>query len=201
MDFNWTTEAMMNIGTGTSALLRLARVFKCAGVVLCVGTVVAHARQPAKISSDLREYEDVASTSQPAEADGIALWLKGQRDAAVEAFIQSDWLNGGFIAQDPTLGLTETQYDAKRSDDPAIENELLDKVKALKQLVVEVLRRSENAKNAGDAETARHDILAVKGCGIYLTSREDGLAILKLVGKTVLKIANDRLAKLSAPSN
>jgi hypothetical protein len=189
----------MAFGIRPSILLRAARVCGCAGIVLWTDTLLGNARQPGMFNVEPRVH--LASTSQPAEADGIALWLNGQKDAAVEAFLQADWNNGGFIAGDPTLSLTEAQFEAKQSNDPAIKTDLLDKVTAFKHLVAEVLRRSDTAQNAGDIETTRHDLLVVNQCGIYLTSREDGLTLLKFVGKTLMKIASDRLAKLPTPSN
>jgi len=127
--------------------------------------------------------------------DGIALWMKGEKDAAVQAFIHADWKNGGFIAGDPTLGLTETQYEAKYPNDPALQKDLSDKTVALKELAREILARGD-AANAGNAQMARQYYLSIKECGAYLSTRQDGLAVLKLVGQALVTKADGSLAKL-----
>ena len=107
----------------------------------------------------------------------------------------SFWQFRRFIAGDPTLGLTETQYEAKYPNDPALQKDLSDKTVALKELAREILARGD-AANAGNAQMARQYYLSIKECGAYLSTRQDGLAVLKLVGQALVTKADGSLAKL-----
>jgi len=90
------------------------------------------------------------STTQPALTDSpLDLWLAGKKDAALAAFLATDWTTGGFLTADPILGLTEAEFDQRMANDPKLQQELTDRTNALKSLSKEVLTRGDaDVKNA-----------------------------------------------------
>ena len=137
------------------------------------------------------------STTQPALTDSpLDLWLAGKKDAALAAFLATDWTTGGFLTADPILGLTEAEFDQRMANDPKLQQELTDRTNALKSLSKEVLTRGDaDVKNA-KPDDARSCFVNVQSFGTYLSSHDGELAILKLVGTAYKKAATDRLAKI-----
>jgi hypothetical protein len=134
-------------------------------------------------------------TSQPAQAaDGIALFMSGQIKPAEEAFINADWTNGAFVATDPLLGLTQSQYVDEQTRDPAFVDRFRDRLSILRSLGSLVDSHGGAVRGRGNIDDARAIYLAIRACGTYLTTRKDEIPMLMALGQKFISLSHDRLA-------
>jgi|GEM_PF-4712484 len=154
---------------------------------IILGAFVWGFLRPARLFAD-------APATQPA-VNGLALWMSGQKDAAVDAFIACDWSNGAFVAADPVMNLSELEFLAKSRDSYTVKRELEDKADALVEYIDAVIARGESLGTAGKADDSRKAYSSVKQCGLWLVSRPDRIHLLFLIGQQTIKSGDGGLFK------
>jgi hypothetical protein len=140
--------------------------------------------------------QDATSATTPVMQSALTAWEQGDRSAAVSRFLEADWSARPLFAPGSTLSLSEGQFmSLAAADRQAKSSELITKVPELKQLGAAVAQAARDAAAKKDFAQARKHFTSLKQCGDALDGPQS-LAVVKLVGQTLKKMADTELAKL-----
>lgn len=148
------------------------------------------------------------AATTPVMQSVLTIWQQGDKSAAVAAFLETDWSARPLFAPGSTLSLSETQFQArmkpvwmrfwipgyaKRAEAQRIQ--MTKELSEVKQLAAAVAQAGRDAAAKQDLAQAAKHFTSLKQCGAAL-NRPDSLAIVKLVGQAMTKMADGELAKL-----
>ena len=103
----------------------------------------------------------------------LALWNRGETDAAVEHFLSLKWDAANVLGDSPVMILSERRLVAlHQSERQPIVQEAMELTGALRGLVKQVLAAGDQALASGDAQTARTHFTAVLRCAQSLSQPE-----------------------------
>jgi hypothetical protein len=125
----------------------------------------------------------------------MTAWERGDKPAAINSFLATDWSARPRFAAGSALGLSEDQFKSlSEADRQARSTEMMPQLDSFKQLAAAVAQAGREAAAKGDKDQARKCFAAVKDSGTAL-DRPDCLSIVQLVGKSLKKMADAELAK------
>ncbi|HLP78412.1 MAG TPA: permease prefix domain 1-containing protein [Candidatus Paceibacterota bacterium] len=126
----------------------------------------------------------------PATLDqAIALWQGGKKDAAVAKFLAVDFSKRPLFTFGSVLNYTEAQFMAlPQAAREKLSKQMLDDISVIKAISAEVKTTGKTALNAGDKVRSDQCTTKLRQCGEAF-DQPDSLALLKLVGKALKKMA------------
>ena len=127
-------------------------------------------------------------------SDVIAAWEAGDQDGAVEQLLRVDWNAADIASGHPVLGISEPQFMAlPPSEQNRVSDEALKLITTAKALSAHAISLGEKSEAGGDAVQANAYFEAAYNLGNALADSER-LLVLQLVGKAIVKMANEKLA-------
>ncbi len=131
----------------------------------------------------------VAKQSPATLDQAIALWRGGQKDAAAAKFLAVDCSKRPLFPFGSVLNYTEAQFmDLPQAAREKLSKQMLDDISAIKAISAEVKTTGKTALNAGDKAKSDQCTAKLRQCGEAF-DQPDSLALLKLVGKALKKMA------------
>jgi len=135
------------------------------------------------------------TTSQTAVYFGevLAAWLGGNKGEAVKQFLQMRWQDPSVFAGIPVLFMSEQQFATlpQAQRDP-VSQQAQQLSATIRDIARAVISSGEAAAASGDAAGAKAKFEAVQQFGQALAAPER-LLIIQLVGKAVVKLAQEKL--------
>ena len=129
-------------------------------------------------------------------ADVLAIWDRGDKDAAAKGFLSIRWNDPVTLANVPSMNLSEKQFQSLSQ----VERDRIMKsyAEVRTKLLIGIARHArsvgDNALAAGDKQTAKAYYEGILRCGQAFSS-PDRLSLMKLDGDATQKMAQERLAK------
>ncbi len=167
-----------------AALRRTGLAAVLAGALLCPG--------PTSPPAEAREPGPFAAATQPGATtldQTLKLWNAGKKDEALKAFLAIDFSRKPLFPPGAVLGYTEKQFiELPKAVRDKIHPEIVAGMKPLKALSSHVRDTARAAAAAGQTGQARTQVAQLKRFGEAL-DQPDALALLKLVGKAIQKMA------------
>jgi predicted small lipoprotein YifL len=146
---------------------------------------------PQATQAPTRVGQESSGAVQPA----LVSWQQGDKATAVNQFLATDWSARPLFAPGSTLNMSEKEFVAlPAADRNARAAELSGQADVLKKLAAAVADAGRDAA-AKDPALARKHFTALQQFGEALDS-PDSLALLKLVGRAVKRMAETEMSKL-----
>jgi hypothetical protein len=124
----------------------------------------------------------------------MKLWNAGKKEAAATAFMAVDFSRRPLFPSGSVLNYTEPQFMAlPRAAAEKLSKQMLEDISGLKGICALVRDTGRSALDRGDKAAADKCTMQLKKCGDAL-NQPDSLALLKLVGKAVHKMAAEPAA-------
>lgn len=124
--------------------------------------------------------------------DVIGLWNSGNTDQAVRQFVTIEWNGPGAFTNVPVLNTSENDFQALSAGDRArMGEESIALVSMFKGLARDALQAGDEAREAGDQETAAAHYQAVREFGEAL-STPDQTQVIQMMGQVILKMAEEK---------
>jgi Tfp pilus assembly protein PilF len=137
-----------------------------------------------------------ASAAAPVTQSALTAWQQGDKTAAVNSFVETDWSSGPLFSSSSALSLTEDQFKAlSNSERQTKSSEMLPQIDSLKQLAAAVAQGGRDAVSKGDTAQARKYFTSLKQCGAALDT-SNSLALVRLVGQGMKKRADTEMSTL-----
>jgi hypothetical protein len=146
--------------------------------------------------SPAKGRQETALATTPVMQPILAAWQQGDKSAAVSRFLEADWRARPLFTPRSALSLSEDQFKSLSTGDrEAKSGEIATQTGVLKQLASAVAQAGRDAAAKKDSALASKHFTSLKQCGEALDN-PDSLAIVKLVGQGIKKMADTELAKL-----
>jgi hypothetical protein len=142
-------------------------------------------------SGQAQTNSPTAKTNSATLDQAMKLWNAGKQDEATAVFLAVDFNRRPLFPSGSVLNYTEKQFMAlSRPAAEKLSKQMFEDVPKLKGLCVRVKEIAQSALSRGDKATAEKCTAQLKQCATAL-DYPDSLALLKLVGKAVKKIADE----------
>jgi hypothetical protein len=126
----------------------------------------------------------------------LSAWEQGDPAKAVQLFVNTDWGARPLFAPGSPLAMRESDLKSLTPVELRVKGEEWNaQAGTLKQIARAVAEAGREAAAKQDSALARKHFTALKQYGLALSS-PDSLAILQLVGKSVVKLADAELTRL-----
>lgn len=128
----------------------------------------------------------------------LTAWQQGDKDAAIQRFVDADWSQRPLFDPASSMSGSEKQFEAlSTSEQEAKVKDFMPRLAELRDLGKAVIQAGNDAAEKKDLAKAKKYIMAAQRFGEAL-NHSDHLNIIQLVGKAVKKVADDALAKLGS---
>jgi hypothetical protein len=126
----------------------------------------------------------------------LTAWQQGDKSAAVNRFVETDWSARPLFAPGSTWSLSEDQFKSlSEAEGRAKSSEITAQIDELKKLAAAVAQAGRDAAAQKDLAQATKYFTSLQQCGEAL-DRPDSSAIVKSTGRVMKKIAESELARL-----
>jgi hypothetical protein len=131
-----------------------------------------------------------ATKPAPAVLDqAMTLWRAGKQDEAAAKFLAVDFAKRPLFPTGSVLNYTEAQFIAlPQAAREKMATQMQDDLRTLKEICAHIRDAGETAQTAGDKAKSEKCRAQLKACGDAF-NQPDSLALLKLVGKALQKMA------------
>jgi hypothetical protein len=164
---------------------------RVASLALILPLVLALTLSPANAQTNSAPGKSIAPDKQDRATldQALTLWRAGKKEEATAKFLAVDFTKRPLFPSGSVLNYTEKQFMAlPRTAAEKLSKQMLEDISGLKGLCTQVKDTRRSALNQGDKATAEKCTAQLKQCGNAL-DHPDSLALLKLVGKAVQKMA------------
>jgi len=129
-----------------------------------------------------------AATQDPTHLEQvIAMWSSGNKDKAIEEFLQIDWGKPAAFPEQSVLGMTTDKLASLPPDQNRAKSaEATAQATAIRELCDQVLKLARNASLLGDKTGAGRYLQSVVGCGQFLRA-SNRLSNFQMVGEVFAK--------------
>lgn len=177
--------------------------FSAAGSVLLAAALIGLSltgcgkqHTPAATPSAANQDQATTAATTPVVESALTLWQQGDTSAAVSQFHETDWSLRPLFAPQSPLSLSEDQFKALPAADRQLKSaEVMTKTTELKRLAAAVAQAGRDAAAKKNFDLARKHFASLRHCGEALDG-PDSLALVRLVGQALQKMADSELAKL-----
>jgi hypothetical protein len=181
----WTSFALTGASLGIVVLAITA-------LTACSKKIDAASRQVDKAPASPK------TTLTPAIQPVLSAWEQGDAATAVSRFVQTDWSARPLFPIGSALSLSEKEFQAlPAAQRDAKGSELTAQAGVLKQLTTAVAQAGREAATKRDFNQARKHFTSLKQYGEALDA-PDSLMLIKLVGRSVKRMAETELGKLKS---
>jgi hypothetical protein len=126
--------------------------------------------------------------------DVLASWESGRQDEAVKQLLSMRWDQPGVFTDVPMMNLSEKDFTALPANErERTAKEAIELSNTLRNLARHALSTGQQAQASGDKQTAKAHYEAVLHLGQALSTSER-LLLIQLVGKALVKTAEERLS-------
>jgi len=196
-------EAFMNITKRLSLVFMLITLF----VSLACKKKVENksflsSDEKSKVNNEYVQKEKTDETDKANSLDSVfKLWSEGNKDQALESFINLNWEGSEVKTQNELLNMSEKKFTSLTLDKQAeIRKRILAFTSEIRELVKSVILESQKSlKNKNDADAEKGLNAALK-FGEYL-SNLDTLSAIKMTGSAVKKIVLNELLNFYTQTN
>ena len=130
------------------------------------------------------------SATTPVASPLILAWKQGNKSAAINHFVETDWNARPLFAPGSACNLTEAQFrNLPREQQQQQSEEMIAEITSLKELVAATAQAGRDAAWSGDKAQARKYFASLQQCGAALDSSTYSLLVQK-VGQALKKISD-----------
>jgi len=158
--------------------------------------------EKSKVNNEYVQKEKTDETDKANSLDSVfKLWSEGNKDQALESFINLNWEGSEVKTQNELLNMSEKKFTSLTLDKQAeIRKRILAFTSEIRELVKSVILESQKSlKNKNDADAEKGLNAALK-FGEYL-SNLDTLSAIKMTGSAVKKIVLNELLNFYTQTN
>lgn len=147
---------------------------------------------PTRVEAASGRGVEVAAAAEPAGFDGVLrLWGAGKKEEALRQFLAVDFTRRPLFPKGSVLGYSEKEYVAlPRAVNSKLQPQILEEVRPMKGLAVYVREAAAAAAERGDKAKSGLYLGQLRKCGEAL-EHPDGLALVRLVGKAITRMASE----------
>jgi len=164
-------------------------------VLVFAGCKKKASHSPDETDQSEQELEVIESANGPDYLEKvIKIWSQGNKNVAVDELLQINWQKKPYFSDESVFNLIEQEYVLLSSSEQADHMNTL--TKGLKPLCFYVIELGREAANIGNIEKAKLYFQAVYNCGEFLTENPNGVKIIQLIGKALMKKSSQELNNL-----
>jgi len=128
--------------------------------------------------------------------DMLTSWKSGEKDAASEQFVSTDWTDTSIFNEIPLLQMSEKQFVALSAhESTGLLQEAIELMQTLRETMFHVVSKAKGFADSGDTAKAEQYLGAVRQHGVAL-SGPDHLEVMRGYGKAAIEYADRKLSEI-----